>query len=145
MEGIQQLVNASKQNNSYFLTNENTNSFTRDRLISKVQFDWEITRGLSLMGRFSRDAYNENREMKRAFSTTTDMKGYYNNSDSYNKETNIELNLSYKKQISENWNINSFLAANRRFVYGRALSNTASSLVIPQLYTISNGVPGTIT
>ena len=145
MEGIQQLVNASKQNNSYFLTNENTNSFTRDRLISKVQFDWEITRGLSLMGRFSRDAYNENREMKRAFSTTTDMKGYYNNSDSYNKETNIELNLSYKKQISENWNINSFVAANRRFVYGRALSNTASSLVIPQLYTISNGVPGTIT
>jgi len=83
--------------------------------------------------------------MKRAFSTTTDMKGYYNNSDSYNKETNIELNLSYKKQISENWNINSFVAANRRFVYGRALSNTASSLVIPQLYTISNGVPGTIT
>ena len=145
MEGIQQLVNASKQNNSYFLTNENTNSFTRDRLISKVQFDWEITRGLSLTGRFSRDAYNENREMKRAFSTTTDMKGYYNNSDSYNKETNIELNLSYKKQISENWNINSFVAANRRFVYGRALSNTASSLVIPQLYTISNGVPGTIT
>jgi len=145
MEGIQQLVNASKQNNSYFLANENTNSFTRDRLISKVQFDWEITRGLSLMGRFSRDAFNENREMKRAFSTTTDMKGYYNNSDSYNKETNIEFNLSYKKQISENWNINSFVAANRRFVYGRALSNTASSLVIPQLYTISNGVPGTIT
>jgi len=145
MEGIEQLVNASKQNNSYFLANENTNSFTRDRLISKVQFDWAITRGLSLMGRFSRDAFNENREMKRAFSTTTDMKGYYNNSDSYNKETNIELNLSYKKQISENWNINSFVAANRRFVYGRALSNTASSLVIPQLYTISNGVPGTIT
>jgi len=145
MEGIEQLVNASKQNNSYFLANENTNSFSRDRLISKVQFDWAITRGLSLMGRFSRDAFNENREMKRAFSTTTDMKGYYNNSDSYNKETNIELNLSYKKQISENWNINSFVAANRRFVYGRALSNTASSLVIPQLYTISNGVPGTIT
>jgi len=145
MEGIQQLVNASKQNNSYFLANENTNSFSRDRLISKVQFDWAITRGLSLMGRFSRDAFNENREMKRAYSTTTDMKGYYNNSDSYNKETNIELNLSYKKQISENWNINSFVAANRRFVYGRALSNTASSLVIPQLYTISNGVPGTIT
>ena len=145
MEGIQQLMNSGKHNNPYFLAYENTNSFTRDRLISKVQFDWEITRELSLMGRFSRDAFSENREMKKAFSTTTNRNGYYSVYDSYNKETNMELNLSYKKQISENWNINSFVATNRRFVYGRGMDNTANSLVIPQLYTISNGVPGTIT
>ncbi|MCK9412809.1 MAG: SusC/RagA family TonB-linked outer membrane protein [Prolixibacteraceae bacterium] len=144
LEGIQQLVNASKQNNAYFVANENTNSFTRDRLISKVQFDWDITMDLSLMGRFSRDAYTENREGKRAFSTTTNTTGYYNVYDFYNKENNIELNLSYKKKINKQWNVNGFLAANQRYVYGRAISNTAASLVIPQLYTISNGVPGTI-
>lgn len=145
MEGIQQLVNASKQNNAYFVANENTNSFMRDRLISKVQFDWTITKDLNLMGRFSRDAYTENREGKRAFSTTTNTTGYYNVYDFYNKENNFEVNLSYKKQINKSWNVNGFLAANNRFVYGRSISNTAASLVIPQLYTISNGVPGTIT
>ena len=144
MEGIQQRVNASKQNNAYFVANENTNSFMRDRLISKIQFDWEITKELSLMGRFSRDAFTENREGKRAFSTTTNTTGYYNIYDFYNKETNLELNLSYKKKIGEKWNINAFAATNRRYVYGNGLSNTTTSLVIPQLYTISNGVPGTI-
>ena len=145
MEGLQQRVNASKQNNAYFVANENTNSFKRDRLISKVQFDWNITKELSLMGRFSRDAYTEIRESKRAFSTTTNTTGYYNVYDFYNKETNMELNLSYKKKINEKWNVNGFIATNKRYVYGQQISNTTSSLVIPQLYTISNGVPGTIT
>ena len=107
--------------------------------------DWEITKELSLMGRFSRDAYTENRQGKRAFSTTTNTTGYYNIYDFYNKETNLELNLSYKKKINDQWNVNAFVAANRRYVYSRGISNTASSLVIPQLYTISNGVPGTVT
>ena len=145
MEWLQQRVNASKQNNAYFVANENTNSFKRDRLISKVQFDWNITKELSLMGRFSRDAYTEIRQSKRAFSTTTNTTGYYNVYDFYNKETNMELNLSYKKKINEQWNVNGFIATNKRYVYGQGISNTAGSLVIPQLYTISNGVPGTIT
>ena len=145
MEGLQQRVNASKQNNAYFVANENTNSFKRDRLISKVQFDWNITKELSLMGRFSRDAYTEIRQSKRAVSTTTNTTGYYNVYDFYNKETNMELNLSYKKKINEKWNVNGFLATNKRYVYGQGISNTAGSLVIPNLYTISNGVPGTIT
>ncbi len=144
MEGIQQLVNASKQNNAYFVANENTNSFMRDRLITKVQFDWNITKDLSLMGRYSRDAYTEGREGKRAFSTTTNTVGYFNVYDFYNKESNLEVNLSYKKKFNKDWNFSGFLAANNRYVYGRAISNTAASLVIPQLYTISNGVPGTI-
>lgn len=145
MEGIQQSVNASKQNNAYFVAYENTNSFTRDRLISKVQFDWQISRDFNLMGRFSRDAYTENRESKRAYSTTTNLKGYYNVYNFSNKETNFELNLSYKKSLGKSFHVNGFLAANRRYAYSRGINNTASELVIPQLYTISNGAPGTVT
>lgn len=145
LEGIEQLRNQPKGNNSYFLANENTTSFKRDRLISKVQFDWEIARGLSLMGRFSRDAYTENIESKRAFSSYDSRNGYYNVNNLYNKETNLEFNLSYQKKISEQWNINTFIAANRRYAYGRSIYNQATALVIPQLYTISNGVAGTIT
>jgi hypothetical protein len=85
MEGIEQLRNQPKGNNVYFLVNENTTSFKRDRLISKVQFDWEIASGLSLMGRFSRDAYTENRGSKRAFSTFSNTSGYYDINDFYNK------------------------------------------------------------
>lgn len=144
MEGIEQLRNQPKGNNVYFLVNENTTSFKRDRLISKVQFDWEIASGLSLMGRFSRDAYTENRGSKRAFSTFSNTSGYYDINDFYNKETNLELNLSYKKKINEKWNINAFVAANKRYAYSRSIYNVANALVIPQLYTITNGVAGTV-
>ncbi len=145
LEGIQQLKNQPKGNNAYFLAYENTTSFKRDKLLSKVQFDWTITKELSLMGRFTRDANSENRETKRAYSTYSNLTGYFDVNDIYNKETNLELSLSYKKKINENWNVNGFVSANRRYVYGRSIYNQATSLVIPQLYTMSNGVPGTIT
>jgi len=145
MEGIMQLKNAPKQNNPYFVANENTNSFSRDRLMSKVQLDWEITKEWSLMGRFTRDAYGEYRESKKAFSTYGQLTGGYTVMDLYNKETNMELNLNYKKKITEDWNINSFVAANRMYMYNKSLNNEAASLIIPDLYTISNGTPGTIT
>lgn len=145
MEGIQQISNASKQNNVWFVANENTNSFFRDRLMSKIQLDWKINNELSLMGRFSRDAYNEGRESKRAFSTYGQKQGGYDVVDMYRKETNMELNLNYLKKINDNWNFNGLLAANSMYTFNKYHEDVAASLIIPDLYTISNGVPGTVT
>ncbi len=145
MEGIQQLSNAAKQNNAWFVAHENTNAFKRDRLISKVQMDYKITKELSLMGRFTRDAYTEGRESKKAFSTYGQLSGGYDIVNMYRKETNLEVNLSYQKKINENWSINSFIAANRMYTYNKYGEDVAAGLVIPGLYTISNGIPGQVT
>lgn len=145
LEGTKQLQNASKQNNVWFLANENTNSFKRDRLISKVQMDWEITNEFKLSGRFSRDAYDESLESKRAFSTYGQTTGGYDITNRNRKETNLELNLTYNKQLGKDWSLYALAGGNRMYGYGRAIDNNASALVIPELYTISNGVPGTVT
>jgi TonB-linked SusC/RagA family outer membrane protein len=145
LEGVTQRSNAAKQNNAYFVANENTNAFKRDRLISKVQMDWEITKELSLMGRFTRDAYTEGRESKKAFSTYGQLTGGYDVVDMYRKETNLEANLSYKKKINSDWGINAFVAANRMYTYSKYVEDVAAGLVIPGLYTISNGIPGQVT
>ena len=144
MEGIQQLSNAAKQNNAWFVAHENTNAFKRDRLISKVQMDYKITKEFSLMGRFTRDAYTEGRESKKAFSTYGQLSGGYDIVNMYRKETNLEVNLSYQKKINENWSINSFIAANRMYTYNKYGEDVAAGLVIPGLYTISNGIPGQV-
>ena len=145
MDGIQQLTNAAKQNNVYFVANQNTNAFMRDRLISKVQLDYKLTDGLSLMGRFTRDAYTEGRESKKAFSTYGQATGGYEVQNIYRKETNFEVSLSYKKKINSDWNVNGLVAANRMYTYSRFNDNTAAGLVLPALFTISNGIPGQVT
>lgn len=144
-EGTKQLTNASKQNNVWFLVNENTNAFKRDRLISKVQLDWEMTNDLKLTTRFSRDAYQEGLEAKRAFSTYGQTEGSYSITDINKEETNLELNLSYNKRLGKDWSLYALAGGNRMYQYGKSIDNYADQLVIPELYTISNGVPGTVT
>lgn len=143
-EGIMQLKYKLKQNNPWFLAHENTNSFTRDRLTSKIQFDWKLDDHFSLMGRFTRDGFTEGRESKKAVSTYGQEQGGYNVTEIYRKETNMELNLAYKNEIGEDWSLDAFVAGNRMYTYDRAIENETSQLVIPGLYTISNGVPGAV-
>ncbi|RIH65465.1 SusC/RagA family TonB-linked outer membrane protein [Mariniphaga sediminis] len=144
-EGIQQLKYKGKQNNPWFIAHENTQSFKRDRLTTKVQFDWELAKELNLMARFTRDGYTEGRESKKAFSTMGQETGGYNVSDIYRKETNFEISLNYKKDLGDSWNLDAFIASNRMYSYYKAIENDAAQLVIPGLYTISNGVPGSVT
>jgi len=145
LEGIQQISNAQKQNNAYFVAYENTNAFTRDRLMSKVQLDYKINDAFTLMGRFTRDAYTEGRQAKKAFSTYGQTNGGYEVQNLYRKETNFEASLSYKKKIGSDWHINGLVAANRMYQYSTFFDNTAGGLVLPALFTISNGIPGNVT
>ncbi len=144
MEGLEQIDPSSKHNNPWFLAYENTNGFKRDRLVSKVQVDWDMTKALKWTARFMRDAYEESREGKKAYSTRKFQQGQYDIETIKRKETNLELNLSYNKQIGKDWNLNMLVGGNRRYQYGRNLHNAASQLVVPDLYTISNGVPGAV-
>ena len=143
-EDIQQLKYKQKQNNAWFLAHENTNAFKRDRLTNKIQLDWQLSKEFSIMGRFTRDSYTEGRESKKGFSTYGQLTGGYNVTEIYRKETNMEVNLAYKKEFNDKWNVDAFIAGNRMYSYGRMVENEASQLVVPALYTISNGVPGAV-
>lgn len=144
LENIQQLKYKHKQNNPWFLVNENTISFLRDRTVSKIQFDWDIIDGLTLTGRHTRDSYTENREAKKAFSTYGQWDGGYQTESIYRKENNFDLILSYNKNYNEKWDVSVLIGGNNRYNYGKAMSNEAKSLVVPDLYTMSNGIPGTV-
>ena len=144
-EGILQYKQKEKQNNPYFLAYENTNAFRRDRFATKLQFDYKFTDALTLTGRFMRDAFTEGRESKKAFSTYGQVNGGYLIEDIYRKETNMELNLGYKKNLGEKWSLDAFVAGNRMYSYGKNLNNEAAQLTIPEVYSISNGVAGDVT
>lgn len=143
-EGIQQLTYKSKQNNPFFLVNENPTGFKRDRTVSKLQLDYDITKDFSILARYSRDAYEETLEAKNAYSNYEAIKGAYQVQMNYRKETNLDFIASYKKTLNENWNISALAGTNRLEQYTRLLDNDASQLTVPGLYSISNGAPGSI-
>ena len=144
-ENIQQLKYKHKQNNPWFVVNENLIGFSRDRTVSKLQFDWELLDDLTLTGRYSRDNYTQSRSARSAFSTYGQWDGGYETQSNYATESNLDLMLTYNKSINEVWDINAVAGANDMSQFGRALSNEAESLVVPDLYTMSNGLPGTVT
>ena len=143
LKGIEQRRYKSKQNNPFFLVYENPTSFKRDRTVSKIQLDYDITKTISITGRYARDSYEEILEAKKAYSNYEAVKGAYEVSNNYRKETNLDLIVAYKKNFNDNWSLNAMAGASRLEQYTRSLYNSASALVIPGLYTISNGAPGT--
>lgn len=142
-EGISQRKYKEKQNNPFFLIYENPTGFKRDRTVSKIQLDYDIDDNWAVTGRFSRDSYEEMFEAKKAYSNFESLKGGYQLSDNYWKETNLDLMISYRNNFNEAWSLNAMAGVNRLYQYGKYQSNSTSELVIPGLYTISNGAPGT--
>ncbi|WP_171037789.1 SusC/RagA family TonB-linked outer membrane protein [Dyadobacter luticola] len=143
-EGIAQRKYKDKQNNPFYLVYENPTGFKRDRIVSKIQLDYEISKEFSITGRFSRDSYEEILEAKKAYNNFEAVNGAYQVSNNYNKETNLDLILSYKKNFGEHWSVNALAGVNRLQQYGRSLATAATALVVPGVYNISNGAPGAV-
>ena len=144
-EGLQQRKYKDKQNNPYFVVYENMTGFKRDRTAGKIQLDYDITDDISLMGRYTRDSYTEIDESKIAYNNYDQPRGGYTLVNKYRNEENIDVMVSYKKEFGNDWSLNAMAGANRLFIYGQSVTNDAQQLVLPGLYTISNGAPGAVT
>ncbi len=143
-ENIQQRKMKPKQNNPYFNIYENTTGFKRNQTLAKLQLDWGILDNLNFMARYLTNTINQRNEAKVAWSDYDSNKGEYSIERTSIKEENIEGLLTFNKNISEGFNLTANVGGNLRYNYNDNLSNEASQLVLPGLFTISNGVPGTI-
>ncbi|GAA5225290.1 SusC/RagA family TonB-linked outer membrane protein [Membranihabitans marinus] len=144
LEGIQQLKYKEKQNNAWFLAHENTIGFARDRNVAKFQVDYDISDDLNIMARYTRDAFTQENEAKKAFSTYGLFNGGYNLVNLNRAESNVDLILTYDKRFSDDLSFNAFAGFNRLEQNSRRIENNADGLVVPDLYTISNAIPGTV-
>jgi len=147
-EGVQQRTPSNGlYNNPYFLANEINNSFVRDRVYGNLKAEWEITRDLSLMGRYSIDRYSEKRETKMAPSYTREPNnGAYGIVDMAHFESNIDALLSYKKKLDK-FAFNVSAGGNSSYRKGSSLSNSSASgtgLIVPEVYTVSNIKSGSL-
>jgi TonB-linked SusC/RagA family outer membrane protein len=140
-EGLQQNSQAiGDYNNPWFLAYEVKNAFERNRFFGNAKLDYQITKELSLMARYSLDTYGETRETKIAPSYTGEKNGAYGLTTLSPSERNIDFLATYAKSLQD-FSLSFSLGGNSRKstnVYISESSKGGTGLVIPGLYTLQN-------
>lgn len=140
-EGLVQRTYApGDSENPYFLAYEVNNSFTRDRIFGNLKADWQLTKEINLMGRYSLDRFTEVRESKISAGYTSEANGAYGIQNITNYERNIDVLATYAKQLKD-FSLSASAGGNLLYKYGASISTSSASgsgLIVPNVYTISN-------
>lgn len=151
LEGEQQrYVENLWVNNPWLVVNENTNSFTSNRLIGNFKLNYNFSDRLSLRLRYGADVLDEGRQYRRAPSTKGVLLGSYREDEIGFTETNAEALLSYSSDRLNGDNFQYDLK-----VGGNIMRQDASQLIAnnPQLklfgttesvYTLTNNRAGVL-
>ena len=140
-EGLQQNSQAiGDYNNPYFLAYEVKNAFERNRFFGNAKLDFQLTKEISLMARYSLDTYGETRETKIAPSYTGEKNGAYGLTTLSPNERNIDFLATYAKSLKD-FSLSFSLGGNARKSTNAVISESSkggTGLVIPGLYTLQN-------
>lgn len=123
--------------NPYFILNENTNGFNKNRLIGNGSITYEITPKLKFLLRNGLDNYSDNRESRRAFSTDRFPVGGFRTDDVRFTEINTDVLLSYENKFGE-FTYSASAGGNRMNQKISYSNNVANELIVPEIYNFSN-------
>jgi TonB-linked SusC/RagA family outer membrane protein len=138
-EGLNQFgFNYNYHDNPYFNMFENTNSQDINRIFGNVSLTYDLTSDLSLMLRSGADVSNEFRARRRAYSTQRFQRGSYREERIGFSEFNTDFLLSYKKQLSEKFDINLGFGGNAMRQQSRVADVIAPELAVPGIFALSN-------
>jgi TonB-linked SusC/RagA family outer membrane protein len=139
LEGIQQFsYNYTFFDNPYFTLFENRNSFNRDRLFGFLSASYAFSEQLRVTVRSGMDYSNEQRQMRRAFSTNRFIQGGYAENDVFYREVNTDVLLDYRPQLSGDFSVNILAGANRLDQRAQNTQSQALTLAQPGIFRLSN-------
>ncbi|WP_163707951.1 SusC/RagA family TonB-linked outer membrane protein [Mangrovibacterium lignilyticum] len=131
--------NSNYHNNPYWTVYNNTNSMLKNHLFGNMSADYKLTDWLDVLGRVGIDTYTNRRKSVNADgSIGIQSGGSFGQSENYSHELNADLILSIDKDLSESIHLAGTFGANYRDYHYRYSYIGASSLTVPNLYTISN-------
>lgn len=138
LEGLQQYsFNYTYFDNPYFILYENRNSFTRDRLMGSMHASYDITEHLQLIVRTTMDYSNEERQMRRAYSSNRFINGAYAEQTVGFRENNSNFLLTYNRRVGDiRFEVSA--GGNRMDQYTGNQMMTAVGLAQPGVYRLSN-------
>ncbi|WP_299318459.1 SusC/RagA family TonB-linked outer membrane protein [uncultured Maribacter sp.] len=138
LEGIQQYsYNYTFFDNPYFILNENTNSFNRDRVFGNISASYDITAHITASIRTGMDYSSELRQLKRAYSSNRFSNGAYAEHDVFYREVNTDFLLNYSNQFND-FKVDISLGGNRLDQKAFTSQAQTTSLAQPGIFRLSN-------
>jgi TonB-linked SusC/RagA family outer membrane protein len=125
-------------NNVYFIVNENTNSFRKDRGIGNIAADLKFLPNLKLTIKTNLDLFNDTRETRIAKGDRYIPNGQYTKQDIYFQESNNEFLLTYDKPAHKNFEATISIGGNQRKMTRNSGTGRAPGLNIPFIYNFGN-------
>ncbi|TWF44807.1 TonB-linked SusC/RagA family outer membrane protein [Chitinophaga polysaccharea] len=128
----------NNHDNPYVTLNDNTNSFTKNRILGNASLKYAINDQWNVMLRTGSDFYADNREGHRAFTSVRFPTGGFRTDNVNYFENNTDFLVSYHKKPSHLFNVNASLGGNRFMQNIAYTRNIANALITPGLYNFSN-------
>jgi TonB-linked SusC/RagA family outer membrane protein len=134
-------------NNPYFQRYQNYQSDTRTRSFSYAQLKYDISKNIGITGKLSYDQMQMmieerlmNGSLPQAFGASgNNVTSGYSRQDIRTTETNFDLFLNYKFDITSDLNVSGILGGNvRRNLIDNVYASTEGGLATPGLFAISN-------
>ena len=138
LEGLQQYnFNYTFFDNPYFILQENTNSFNRDRIFGNVMASYQMDEYWSLSLRSGMDYSTELRQFKRAFSTNRFKQGAYAEHQVGFRENNTDFLLNYNRKFGK-ISTDFSAGANRLDQRATTVQTQTTQLAQPGVYSLTN-------
>ncbi len=125
--------------NPYYTVYNNTNSYERDRVISKASLFFSPTSWLKFEGRVGYDTYRD-KTFQKALASTDVPNGWFGVTNEDRNELNADFIAYFNKQFGK-FSVDALAGANYRdmtYHYYYIGATAANGLTIPGLYTTSN-------
>ena len=126
--------------NPYWVCYENYETDQRNRLYGGLNLNYDLGKGFSVIASGKTDYYDEFRQERVAVGSAiaTAIPSYSENTLQFN-ENNYEIMLNYKHRISDAFDFNGFVGANRMDQkFSNKFIATQGGLKVPNFYSISN-------
>lgn len=133
--------------NPWWVTYEKIHRFSRDNFFGKIQFDWQLSKPLSLLVRTGMENVKEEYEYRQSWGKTNIEDkfnigdGQYVTGTNSSAIYNTDAILTYNKNIGK-ISLTAVGGANYQYNNNNSLEMTAGKLSTPALFSLANAMPG---
>ncbi|SKB28426.1 TonB-linked outer membrane protein, SusC/RagA family [Parapedobacter luteus] len=140
-EGVEQYkpFNAGPEN-PYAIMYEMLNKMNKHNIIGNVSATYKVTDNMDVMLRSGLDFAAEDRSQQRPFSMTKYPRGMYREQGITNYESNTDVLLSYRRQVSNALQLSLSAGGNYMFQSYKFYGMYADQLAQPGIYQLSNSL-----
>ncbi|MEO0339632.1 MAG: SusC/RagA family TonB-linked outer membrane protein, partial [Bacteroidota bacterium] len=111
---------------------------TKNRLLGKIEMQWDVFEGFYARGKVGIDRFNNRRRNLTPYGTGYSAFGQISEDSREVQELNTELILGYDRDINDNLGISVFVGGNQQRNFDETLGGSGSIFNIPFLHAIGN-------